>query len=100
MSRTTKWTSEGAPITVTTVRLPGESLASWRARHEVKVAAAMAEFEPDANSMLCTTIWTSLGLPKNTPTRRGSLTYAAFMAAHDSDNDLDLGTYPPDLEAA
>lgn len=100
MSRTTKWTSEGVPITVTTVQQPGETVAAWRARHEVKVAAALANFPPDANSMLRTSIWTSLGLAQHTTTRRGTLSYAAFIAAHDSDHDLDLGTHPPDLEAA
>jgi len=97
MARTTRWTSEGVPVTVTTTQKPGETIADFRARHEARVAAAKLNFPEDAGSMVRSTVWTSNALPESTYTVQASgQSYADFAAAHDARNDIALGWYPPD----
>lgn len=101
MSRTTRWTSEGVPVFVTTTIKPGESVEDFRARHELRVAQARIDFPEDAGTMVRSTIWTWQAIPRSTYTARGTAqSYEAFRDAHDARNDLELDLYPPDLEAA
>ena len=97
MARTSRWTSEGVPVTITTTQKPGESIEVFRARHEGRVAAAKIDFPEDVGSMVRSTVWTSGGLPEDTYTTQGaSQSYAAFAAAHDARNDTELDWWPPD----